>query len=119
MTHDAVKPKLTNAGRLFIVACTLEGLTWLGLLICMYLKYVVQTPDHYVSVLGPLHGGAFIFYLIATLIAAHFQRWAWWVTALALVAAIPPLVTLPLELWYRHRGFLSATAGLESAPAGR
>ena len=119
MNQSAANPTMTNAGRLFVVACTLEGLTWLGLLIGMYLKYQVETKNHGVALFGAMHGGAFIFYLVATLITAHFQRWSLWVTALALAAAVPPLVTLPLELWYRKRGFLSTATGLESAPADR
>ena len=30
---------------------------------------------------------------------------------LALLAAIPPLVTLPLEWWFKRRGLLSVRAG--------
>ena len=29
---------------------------------------------------------------------------------LALLAAVPPLVTVPLELWYRRKGLLSDPA---------
>ncbi len=111
MTQDGLKPKLNNAGRLYVAAATIEGLTWAGLLIGMYLKYVTGTADNGVWLFGRLHGAGFIFYLLATLIAAHFLRWSWWVTTLALVAAVPPLVTLPLEVWYRRRGFLGKRPG--------
>ncbi len=36
-----------------------------------------------------------------TLFAALRLRWPWWASALALLAAIPPLVTLPLEWWFQ------------------
>jgi len=35
-------------------------------------------------------------------------RWPWWAALLALAAAVPPLVTLPLEWWFKRRGLLSA-----------
>ena len=103
---EVAKPGMSLSARLFVVAATIEGLTWLGLLIGMYLKYVTGTPDHGVPLFGRLHGGAFVLYLVATLLAAHNLRWPWWATGLALVAAVPPLVTLPLEIWYRRRGLL-------------
>ena len=37
-------------------------------------------------------------------------RWPWWASALALLAAIPPLVTLPLEWWFKRRGLLGLHA---------
>jgi hypothetical protein len=46
-----------------------------------------------------------------TLFAALRLRWPWWATGLALLAAIPPLVTLPLEWWFKRRGLLSVRAG--------
>ena len=34
-----------------------------------------------------------------------------WRLLLAVLAAIPPLATWPLERWYRRRGWLSPAAG--------
>ena len=53
-----------------------------------------------VKLFGPLHGVAFLVYVAVTLFAALRLRWPWWASALALLAAIPPLVTLPLEWWF-------------------
>ena len=38
-------------------------------------------------------------------------RWSLWRLLLAVLAAIPPLATWPLERWYRRRGWLSPAAG--------
>ena len=35
-------------------------------------------------------------------------RWPWWATLLAVIAAVPPLVTVPLEMAFRRMGLLSA-----------
>ena len=97
---------LAPAGRLFAVAALLEGFTWAGLLLGMYFKYGAVGNDLLVKVFGPLHGGAFLLYVAVTALSALRLRWPWWATLLALVAAVPPLVTVPLELWFRRMGLL-------------
>ncbi len=99
-------PKLQGAGRLFAFAALAEGLTWAGLLAGMYFKYSGMT-DVVVWWFGRLHGGAFVFYLLVVLFTARRLRWSFWVVNLALLAAIPPLVTIPLEWWLRRRGLLA------------
>lgn len=99
---------LAPAGRLFAVAALLEGFTWAGLLLGMYFKYGAVQSDLLVKVFGPLHGGAFLFYVVITALSALRLRWPWWATLLALIAAVPPLVTVPLELWFRRIGLLGA-----------
>lgn len=93
--------------RLFTVAALIEALTWVGLLLGMFLKYVTETTDLGVWLFGRLHGGAFVFYVVVTVVAAGRLRWPLWATALAILAAIPPLVTLPLEIWFRRLGLLA------------
>ncbi|GAA4796408.1 DUF3817 domain-containing protein [Lysobacter hankyongensis] len=98
---------LSPAGRLFAIAAFAEGLTWAGLLIGMWLKYGTQTTDVGVWLFGRLHGAAFLFYVIVTLLSAMRLRWPWWAWTLALLAAVPPLVTVPLEMWFRRIGLLA------------
>ena len=102
-------PSLSPSGRLFAIAAFLEGLTWAGLLVGMWLKYGAQATDVGVWLFGRLHGAAFLFYLVATLVAASRLRWPGWALLVGVLAAIPPLVTLPLEWWLRRKGLLSAT----------
>lgn len=97
---------LSLAGRLFAIAAFAEGLTWAGLLVGMLLKYGTQTTDVGVWLFGRLHGAAFLFYVIVTLLSAMRLRWPWWAWTLALLAAVPPLVTVPLEMWFRRIGLL-------------
>lgn len=101
---------LAPAGRLFAVAAFVEGFTWAGLLIGMWLKYGAETTDLGVRIFGPLHGGAFLFYVVVTALSALRLRWPWWATLLAVAAAVPPLVTVPLEMWFRRMGLLSENA---------
>ncbi|NHZ92095.1 DUF3817 domain-containing protein [Massilia sp. CCM 8733] len=105
--------KPTGIGKLFVAVCLIEGLTWTGLLIGMFLKYTTETTDLGVKIFGPVHGGAFMVYVVVTVLAALRLRWPWWATLIALVAAVPPLVTIPLEIWFKRRGMLT------EAPAAR
>lgn len=98
---------LSPAGRLFAIAAFAEGLTWAGLLVGMLLKYGTQTTDVGVWLFGRLHGAAFLFYVVVTLLSAMRLRWPWWAWTLALLAAVPPLVTVPLEMWFRRIGLLA------------
>lgn len=100
---------LSASGRLYAIAAFVEALTWAGLLVGMWLKYGAQATDVGVWWFGRLHGAAFLFYLVATLVAASRLRWPGWALLLGVLAAIPPLVTLPLEWWLRRKGLLSAT----------
>ena len=97
---------LSLAGRLFAIAAFAEGLTWAGLLVGMVLKYGTQTTDLGVWLFGRLHGAAFLFYLAITLVSAMRLRWPWWAWIVAVLAAGPPLVTVPLEMWFRRIGLL-------------
>ena len=97
---------LSPAGRLFAIAAFAEGLTWAGLLVGMLLKYGTETTDLGVWLFGRLHGAAFLFYVAVTIASAVRLRWPWWASILALLAAAPPLVTVPLEMWFRRIGLL-------------
>lgn len=97
---------LSPPGRLFAIAAFAEGLTWAGLLVGMLLKYGTQTTDVGVWLFGRLHGVAFLFYVVVALVSAVRLRWPWWASILALLAAVPPLVTVPLEMWFRRIGLL-------------
>lgn len=103
-------PPISPSGRLFAAAAFLEGLTWAGLLIGMWLKYGLEVTDTGVWWFGRLHGAAFLFYLVVTVIAGARLRWPSWALLLALLAAVPPLVTVPLEMWFRRKGLLSDPA---------
>ena len=97
-------------GKLFSIIALLEGLTWAGLLIGMFLKYTTKTTELGVVFFGPLHGIVFISYVVVTVMAAVRLRWPLWAALIAVLAAVPPLVTIPLEIWFKRRGLLSDRA---------
>jgi integral membrane protein len=98
----------TGVGKLFSIVALLEGLTWAGLLVGMFLKYTTKTTTLGVAIFGPLHGAVFLCYVAITVIAALRLRWPLWATLIAVLAAVPPLVTIPMEIWFKRRGLLTA-----------
>lgn len=110
-------------GKVFAFVALLEGVTWAGLLIGMFLKYITKTSELGVTLFGPLHGIVFIAYVVITVMAAVRLRWPVWAALLALLAAVPPLVTIPVEMWFKRRGLLlepaARRAGAASQPGSR
>lgn len=100
-------PPINRTGRVFATVAFVEAATWAGLLAGMFLKHVTETTELGVQIFGWLHGAAFMLYVAVTLIAAVRLRWPLLVTALALLAAIPPLATILIEIWTRRRGYLA------------
>ena len=107
VTGPAVPPAAIWAGRVFAVIAFVEAATWTGLLIGMYLKYIPATTEAGVQLFGSLHGYTFIVYVIVTITASVMLHWRWGTILLALLAAIPPLATIPLEIWMRRTGRLT------------
>ena len=81
----------------FRVVAVAEALSWIGLLIGMFIKYVPETSELGVKIFGPIHGGVFIAYVVVALVASRVLRWSPRTTLLALVCSIPPLATVWFE----------------------
>jgi integral membrane protein len=96
--------------RLFLVVATLEALSWLGLLIGMYVKYFTGAGDLGVKIFGPLHGGIFVAYVLLALLVSRALRWSVWTTLLALACSVPPFATLAFEWWAARTGRLTWSA---------
>ena len=90
----------------FLVIAVVEALTWLGLLIGMYFKWIAKTGELGVKVFGPIHGGVFVAYLVVALLTSRIQKWSLWTTAAALGASVPPFFTFWFEMWAKRTGRL-------------
>lgn len=96
--------------RLFLVVASLEAVSWLGLLIGMYVKYGTEGGERGVQVFGPIHGALFLGYGLLTLLVARRLRWSLRLTLVALVCSIPPFATLVFEWWAVRSGRLQQAA---------
>jgi integral membrane protein len=86
-----------TAATAFRIVAVAEALSWVGLLIGMYVKYVPETTELGVKVFGPIHGGIFVAYVVVALVASRVLRWSPRTTLLALVCSVPPLATVWFE----------------------
>lgn len=92
--------------RLFRSVAIAEAVTWTGLLVGMFLKYGPADNEAGVRIFGMLHGVVFVAYVVTTAVVWVDRRWSAGRGLLALVAAVPPLATLPLEWWAVRKGWL-------------
>ncbi len=92
-----------------------EAITWALLLIGMFLKYVTETTDLGVRIFGMIHGIVFIGYVVTTVVVWVDQRWTARRGVVALVAAVPPFVTLIVELLAVRRGWAGEAWRLRDA----
>lgn len=90
---------MSSALRWFRVAAIAEGISWAGLLIGMFFKYVVVENEIGVQVFGPIHGVIFLVYVATVLNAWRAERWSFGMTILGLASAIPPFMTI----WFERR----------------
>lgn len=117
---EAGTRRVSRMGQVYAVTAFVEAVTWAGLLCGMYVKYIARSTEVGVQIFGPIHGTAFMVYVLVTITAAIVLRWRWWVVLLALLASIPPMVTVLVEMWMRRTGRLvrrrpdSTTRPLES-----
>jgi integral membrane protein len=98
----------------FRVVAVAEALSWVGLLIGMFVKYVPETTELGVKIFGPIHGGVFVAYVAVALLTARVLRWSPATTVLALLASVPPLASVWFERRATRTGQLPAA---EAVPA--
>lgn len=108
---------ISSIGRIFVIAAWIEAITWTGLLIGMFFKYATDTTERGVEIMGPIHGVAFIAYAVVTIATAVTLRWKWHIALIALLAAIPPLMTIVAERWLAKNGHLAEPAAKEAVRA--
>jgi integral membrane protein len=94
---EVVNPR--TAALTFRAVAIAEAISWIGLLAGMFVKYVPETSELGVTIFGPIHGAVFVAYLVVALLASRALRWSRRTTVLALVASVPPLVTV----WFERR----------------
>ncbi len=121
-TTDALTSRQRLVLRVFTAVAVLEAFTWVGLLTGMFFKYVPPVADRTevgVQVFGPVHGAAFVAYLVLAVLAWRVLRWSWGTLLTALVCSVPPLFTVLFEVWAARTGRLTPTRGRvrEAVPA--
>ncbi|PVX59606.1 DUF3817 domain-containing protein [Rhodococcus globerulus] len=90
--------------RAFRIVATLEAVTWLGLLVGMYLKWIAKSTEVGVRIFGSLHGAVFVTFVVLSI--AMYVRLGWRLRTLllALVSSLPPFATIAFEVWAARTG---------------
>jgi putative thioredoxin len=91
---------LRSAAGWFRLIALAEAVSWVGLLIGMYFKYLGTTRTEIgVKVFGMAHGLIFIAFVVAGLLTGIAFKWAAGTWLLALLASIVPLCSVIFLIW--------------------
>jgi len=101
--------------RTFAIA---EVFTWALLITGLILRATADLPIA-VTIGGGIHGFVFLCYGATAILVAKNNRWSAGPTVGALVSAIIPFATVPVEVWLHRRGLLAGQWRLEATDDAR
>ena len=81
----------------FRIVAVAEACSWVGLLVGMFVKWVLKASEVGVHVFGPIRGAVFVAYVAVALLTSRVLRWSPRTTVLALICSVPPLATVWFE----------------------
>lgn len=89
----------------FRIIAIAEALSWAGLLVGMYFKYLGSPQTEIgVKIFGPIHGGIFMAFLAGALLVGIARKWNLLTWALALLGSIVPLGSVIFVIWADRTG---------------
>ncbi len=105
----------TRAGRFRVIALA-EAVSWVGLLIGMYFKYLGSPRTEVgVQVFGMAHGLIFIAFVVAGILVGTAVRWTVGTWLLVLLASVVPLCSVIFVIWADRTGRMG-TASASGGP---
>ncbi|MEW5811977.1 MAG: DUF3817 domain-containing protein [Actinomycetota bacterium] len=108
-----------NAAAWFRLIAFAEALSWVGLLIGMYFKYLgAPRTEVGVKIFGPIHGGVFIAFLGAAVLTGMALKWGLGTWLLALLGSIVPLGSVIFLIWADRTGRMSRETASNSVAGG-
>ncbi len=113
-------PAESRTRTVFRVVAIAEAVSWAGLLVAMFFKWVVQDDPHTgieggVPIMGPIHGVVFMAYVVMCLVAWRRFRWSFTTLVLGVLSSIPPFVTVVFERLADQRGLLQRRDAVPAA----
>lgn len=91
---------------LFRTLAIAEAVSWTLLIAALVLRATADLAL-LVTIAGGIHGFVFLCYVATSILVAKNNRWRWTSTAVAIVAAIVPYATIPVEIVLHRRGRLA------------
>ncbi|MGE0216262.1 DUF3817 domain-containing protein [Mycolicibacterium sp.] len=108
----------TAAGWFRLIAFA-EAVSWVGLLLGMYFKYVGSPQTEVgVKIFGPIHGGIFVAFVVAAFVVGVAHGWGPSTWLLALLGSIVPLGSVMFLIWADRTGRMTPIAAVSAASAG-
>jgi integral membrane protein len=109
----------STAGRFRLVALA-EAVSWVGLLVGMYFKYLGSPRTEIgVKVFGMAHGLVFIAFVITALLAGIAYKWGVVTWLLALLGSIVPLGSVIFLIWADRTAKLGGGRPVVASPQPR
>lgn len=106
-----------RASAWFRVVAFAEAISWVGLLVGMYFKYLGSPRTEIgVQIFGMIHGLVFIAFVATALVLGTTAKWSASTWLLALLASIVPLASVIFLMWADRTGRVG-TAPLATAVA--
>jgi integral membrane protein len=95
----------------FRLVALLEAVSWVGLLVGMYFKYLASAPTEIgVKVFGMAHGLIFVAFVAAALLAGVAFKWSFGTWLSALIASVVPLGSVIFLIWADRTGRMGVVA---------
>lgn len=109
----------TRAGRFRVIAMA-EAVSWVGLLIGMYFKYLGNPRTEIgVKIFGMAHGLIFIAFIVAAVLLGAAEGWRAGTWLLALLASVVPLCSVIFVIWADRTGRMGAASVSDRIPGPR
>lgn len=119
MAPMAVAFDVRSVARWFRVVALAEALSWVGLLIGMYFKYLGSPRTEVgVKLFGPVHGAIFVAFVVAAVLAGIAYKWRLDTWLLALLGSIVPLGSVIFLIWADRSGRIGTLAAVPRDVSG-
>lgn len=79
------------------IIAVLEAISWLALLVAMYLKYVHDHTE-YMNIIGRIHGFLFLGFVFLVLLVSTKMKWPKREVAWSLLSSLPPCATIIADI---------------------
>nr|WP_246414644.1 DUF3817 domain-containing protein [Microbacterium thalassium] len=100
---------------LFRTLAIAEAISWTILIAALVLRATADLAIA-VTVGGAVHGFVFLSYGATAVLVSMNQRWRLGPAAVAVVSAVIPYATIPVEIWLQRSGRLAGAWRLEESP---
>jgi integral membrane protein len=102
----------------FRIVAFAEAVSWIGLLVGMYFKYLGEPRTEIgVKIFGMVHGLVFVAFVVIALLVGLAFTWSAATWSLALLGSIVPLGSVIFLIWAERTGRLGTSNRIATTPS--